>query len=173
MSEYRSILSDRLLSGLDFQIEKERRILELLKVRFGEASLQNCEIMLKDVADSKRIHHNFLEVNELFFHHPMDPFKYPPPPLSLSTPCASNKQRWVGACCQAPERGVTSSKYVTVDRNCLRATIVSKLFWPTLPEDVQTLKHHPVVQRLVVGSVIAIMNSPTHRLCVFCHLDEF
>ena len=30
--------------------------LELLKQRFGEASLHFCEVMLKDVGDSKRIH---------------------------------------------------------------------------------------------------------------------
>jgi anaphase-promoting complex subunit 2 len=31
------------------------RILELLKLRFGESNMQNCEVMLKDVANSKRI----------------------------------------------------------------------------------------------------------------------
>lgn len=31
------------------------RTLELLKLRFGEAALRVCDIMLKDVADSKRI----------------------------------------------------------------------------------------------------------------------
>ena len=30
--------------------------LELLKQRFGEASLHFCEVMLKDIGDSKRIH---------------------------------------------------------------------------------------------------------------------
>jgi hypothetical protein len=29
-------------------------MVELLKLRFGEGALQNCEIMLKDMADSKR-----------------------------------------------------------------------------------------------------------------------
>ena len=31
------------------------RYLELLKLRFGESHLHFCEIMLKDVADSRRI----------------------------------------------------------------------------------------------------------------------
>ena len=35
--------------------EKEIRNLELLKLRFGEAPLHQCEVMLKDVGDSKRI----------------------------------------------------------------------------------------------------------------------
>lgn len=31
------------------------RIIELLKLRFGEQALQVCDVMLKDMADSKRI----------------------------------------------------------------------------------------------------------------------
>lgn len=31
------------------------RNLELLKLRFGESNLYYCEVMIKDIADSKRI----------------------------------------------------------------------------------------------------------------------
>lgn len=31
------------------------RTLELLKLRFGESALRQCDVMLKDVADSKRV----------------------------------------------------------------------------------------------------------------------
>ncbi|XP_061396774.1 anaphase-promoting complex subunit 2 [Musca vetustissima] len=55
MSEYRNLLADRLLTQLEFNPEKEIRNLELLKLRFGESLLHNCEVMLKDIADSKRI----------------------------------------------------------------------------------------------------------------------
>lgn len=55
MSEYRNLLADRLLSQLEFNPEKELRNLELLKLRFGEPLLHNCEVMLKDITDSKRI----------------------------------------------------------------------------------------------------------------------
>lgn len=55
MSEYRNLLADRLLTQLEFSPEKEIRNLELLKLRFGESLLHNCEVMLKDIADSKRI----------------------------------------------------------------------------------------------------------------------
>lgn len=55
VSEYRSLLADRLLTQLDFNPEKEIRNLELLKLRFGETLLHNCEVMLKDISDSKRI----------------------------------------------------------------------------------------------------------------------
>ncbi|KAH8413693.1 hypothetical protein KR222_004108 [Zaprionus bogoriensis] len=55
MVEYRNLMADRLLSQLDFNSEKEVRNLELLKIRFGESLLHSCEVMLKDVTDSKRI----------------------------------------------------------------------------------------------------------------------
>ncbi|KAL5285967.1 ANAPC2 family protein [Megaselia abdita] len=55
VSEYRNLLADRLLTQLDFVPDKEIRNLELLKLRFGENLLHNCEVMLKDISESKRI----------------------------------------------------------------------------------------------------------------------
>lgn len=55
VSEYRNLLADRLLTQLDFSPDKEIRNLELLKLRFGENLLHNCEVMLKDISESKRI----------------------------------------------------------------------------------------------------------------------
>jgi len=55
VSEYRSMLADRLLAKTNFDCDRELRTLELLKVRFGEASLHAPEVMLRDLADSKRI----------------------------------------------------------------------------------------------------------------------
>ena len=34
------------------------RTLELLKLRFGESALRMCDVMLKDIADSKRVDAN-------------------------------------------------------------------------------------------------------------------
>ncbi|XP_063702469.1 anaphase-promoting complex subunit 2 [Culicoides brevitarsis] len=68
--EYRNLLAERLLSQLEFNPEKEIRNLELLKLRFGEALLHSCEVMLKDITDSKRINahiqsdQNFTNANE-------------------------------------------------------------------------------------------------------------
>lgn len=44
----------------DFQKERltisfQRRNIEILKIRFGEAALQVCEVMLRDMTDSRRI----------------------------------------------------------------------------------------------------------------------
>ena len=59
VNEYRTLLSNRLLNPNQFQFtydtDKEIRNLELLKLRFGEASLHQCEVMLKDIGDYKRI----------------------------------------------------------------------------------------------------------------------
>ena len=67
----------------------EVKNLELLKLRFGETSLHHCEIMLRDVEDSKRL----------------------------------NKR---------------------VPDDFLQATVVSQVFWPSLPDDELTV--HPSVQ---------------------------
>ncbi|XP_029175698.1 anaphase-promoting complex subunit 2-like [Nylanderia fulva] len=58
VNEYRTLLADRLLSQLNYHTEREIRHLELLKRRFGENQLHYCEVMLKDVYDSKRIDGN-------------------------------------------------------------------------------------------------------------------
>jgi len=57
IKEYKMVLAERLLAMVqdDEDIDYETRILELLKIRFGADVLRDCEIMLKDMADSKRI----------------------------------------------------------------------------------------------------------------------
>lgn len=47
VSEYRLMLADKLLNNLDYHTDKEVQNLELLKLRFGEASLHHCEIMIR------------------------------------------------------------------------------------------------------------------------------
>ncbi|CAI9738201.1 anaphase-promoting complex subunit 2-like [Octopus vulgaris] len=55
VNEYRNLLADRILSQFNYDTEREIRYLELLKLRFGESQLHYCEVMLKDVTDSRRI----------------------------------------------------------------------------------------------------------------------
>ncbi|KAL8998360.1 MAG: hypothetical protein Q9169_002573 [Polycauliona sp. 2 TL-2023] len=56
VKEFQKVLGERLLKqAQDF--EKEVRVLELLKLRFGEAPLQACEVMLRDIVDSRRVDH--------------------------------------------------------------------------------------------------------------------
>ncbi|KAF5367867.1 hypothetical protein D9615_010472 [Tricholomella constricta] len=57
-SKLQVLLAQRLLSitGEDTdEVEKERRNIEILQIFFGEAALQVCKVMLKDMTDSKRI----------------------------------------------------------------------------------------------------------------------
>ncbi|XP_067946138.1 anaphase-promoting complex subunit 2-like isoform X2 [Watersipora subatra] len=55
IKEYWNLLADRLLSNLSYATLWEIRYFELLKVRFGETDLHKCEVMLKDITDSKRL----------------------------------------------------------------------------------------------------------------------
>ena len=71
VNEYRIMLADKLLSNLDYETDKEVHNLELLKLRFGEASMRQCEVMIKDIDDSKRIHSNICStLNNNHHHHP-------------------------------------------------------------------------------------------------------
>jgi len=58
VDEYRLMLADKLLANLEHNTDKEVHTLELLKLRFGEQSMRQCEIMIKDTEDSKRILNN-------------------------------------------------------------------------------------------------------------------
>ncbi|XP_070811930.1 anaphase-promoting complex subunit 2 [Pituophis catenifer annectens] len=58
ISEYRTLLADRLLHQCNYNVEREIRNVELLKRRFGEAQMHDCEVMLKDMGDSRRINAN-------------------------------------------------------------------------------------------------------------------
>lgn len=61
VNEYRLMLADKLLSNLDYNTDKERHTLELLKLRFGEVSMQSAEVMIKDIDDSVRANKNISE----------------------------------------------------------------------------------------------------------------
>ncbi|EEY69744.1 anaphase-promoting complex subunit, putative [Phytophthora infestans T30-4] len=58
VNEYRMMLADKLLQNLEFDTDRDVQTLELLKLRFGEDSLQQCEIMVRDIEDSKRLNGN-------------------------------------------------------------------------------------------------------------------
>jgi anaphase-promoting complex subunit 2 len=58
VNEYRLMLADKLLQNLEYDTDRDVQTLELLKLRFGEDSLQQCEIMVRDIEDSKRLNAN-------------------------------------------------------------------------------------------------------------------
>lgn len=53
VSEYRTLLADRLINNLSFDMVKEQNVLNLLIDRFGDEAMRECSIMLKDVINSR------------------------------------------------------------------------------------------------------------------------
>jgi anaphase-promoting complex subunit 2 len=58
VNEYRSMLAEKLSTNASYHADSEHEIFELLKIRFGEESLQSCEVMLRDLEDSKRVNNS-------------------------------------------------------------------------------------------------------------------
>ncbi|KAG7578753.1 Anaphase-promoting complex subunit 2 C-terminal [Arabidopsis thaliana x Arabidopsis arenosa] len=65
VNEYRVMLAEKLLNKTDYDIDTEIRTVELLKIHFGEASMQRCEIMLNDLIDSKRVNTNIKKASQI------------------------------------------------------------------------------------------------------------
>ncbi|POO03500.1 Anaphase-promoting complex subunit [Trema orientale] len=66
VNEYRVMLAEKLLNKSGYDIDTELRTLELLKIHFGESSMQKCEIMLNDLIGSKRTNSNIkATINQL------------------------------------------------------------------------------------------------------------
>jgi anaphase-promoting complex subunit 2 len=55
VNEYITLLAERLLNTSTFETDRELRHVELLKKKFGENNMRSADIMLKDIADSKRL----------------------------------------------------------------------------------------------------------------------
>ena len=58
LTEYQNMLAEKLVGGKPYNLDEETKNLELLKLRFGESLLQNCNIIVKDVRESRRINNN-------------------------------------------------------------------------------------------------------------------
>lgn len=54
IKEFQLIVAERLLST-QAGYQQEVKVLGLLKKRFGEGALQNCDVMIKDIFDSRRV----------------------------------------------------------------------------------------------------------------------
>lgn len=58
IKEFQELLANRLLALKSYDSKRELKNVELLKLRFGESSLQLCEVMVKDISSSRRIDYN-------------------------------------------------------------------------------------------------------------------
>ncbi|XP_040298045.1 anaphase-promoting complex subunit 2 [Bufo bufo] len=74
INEYKTLLADRLLHQFSYSSEREIRNVELLKLRFGDAQMHYCEVMLKDMADSRRINSNIRDEEEKLPEEERPPF---------------------------------------------------------------------------------------------------
>ncbi|KAL2257479.1 hypothetical protein VTK26DRAFT_125 [Humicola hyalothermophila] len=54
IKEFSAVVAERLL-GEPARFDQELRVLDLLKRRFGEPALQNCDVMIRDIQDSRRV----------------------------------------------------------------------------------------------------------------------
>lgn len=108
VKELQNTLAERLLKKrADF--EQEMSVLELLKVRFGDSALQACEVMLRDVLDSKRIDAVVRSDQGLARREPSPRFPVTP----------DQRGKAAGPSEEMPQ---------------LHAKIVSRFFWPNLQE---------------------------------------
>ena len=87
-------------------------MLELLKVRFGEAPLQACEVMLKDIQDSGRVNGVIRRNKKL------DP-----------------SEEEIGAARANPDMLNESPGPEGLLKPSLHAKILSRLFWPQLNDE--------------------------------------
>ncbi|RLN48195.1 hypothetical protein BBJ29_000303 [Phytophthora kernoviae] len=114
---------DKLLQNLDYDTDRDVQTLELLKLRFGEDSLQQCEIMVRDIEDSKRLNLNARSVLEK-----------PEAKAAAAAMARAGEEKEI----DAGRCGV--SQTVLVD-----ATIISQQFWPPLQGDGFTV--HPSMSK--------------------------
>ncbi|RIA89030.1 hypothetical protein C1645_773520 [Glomus cerebriforme] len=63
IKEIQNQIASYLLTKTDYDTEKEITKLELFKLRFGESKMSTTEVMIKDIADSKRID-SFIRSND-------------------------------------------------------------------------------------------------------------
>ena len=126
--QYRLMLADKLLSNLDYDSDREVRNLELLKLRFGDASMKLCEVMVKDLGDSRRINNAIAKQLKM---------------ESSGEPGAAEEAEAKAA------DDTTAEGIMKDDRDNfnLDATIVSRQFWPTLQGD--NVQLHARVQQQV------------------------
>lgn len=125
IKEFQSIIADNLLSTKkDFT--QEQRVLDLLKKRFGESALQNCEVMIKDIFDSRKVD-IMIRMVELA-----------KPPRVFGTPAPTIPYVDAGQQLDMDEEGQGLLPY--------QARILSRLYWPNIVQETFTLPR-PVVEQ--------------------------
>lgn len=128
IKEFQTIIADNLLSSqTDFT--QEQRVLDLLKKRFGESALQNCEVMIKDILDSRKVD-SMIRMVELG--------KPALAPRSFGTPAPTASPMDAGQQLDLEEEQHGLLPY--------QARILSRLYWPNIVQETFSLPR-PVVEQ--------------------------
>jgi anaphase-promoting complex subunit 2 len=61
MEQYKRMLIERKITDNNFELEQEIKNLELLKLKFGENLLTNCEIIIQHIKESKKINNKLFK----------------------------------------------------------------------------------------------------------------
>ncbi|KAL7789454.1 hypothetical protein V8C37DRAFT_386567 [Trichoderma ceciliae] len=151
IKEFQVIVAERLLSK-QISFQQEIKVLGLLKKRFGEAALQNCDVMIRDIVDSKRVdtvlsrnlrNDGVLEANSLSYHSkilsrlfwpslPKDPFTVPSPVAEVQRKYetgfeqlkSSRKLNWLDHLGSATVRLDLSDRSVELDCKTYEAAVI-------------------------------------------------
>lgn len=113
IKEFQSIIGENLLR-LEDDFAKELKLLELLKSRFGDAQLQACEVMVRDVLMSRELNAAIRENTGLL-------------PSSEEIALAVKAPRRMNDLMPVSAEGLIKPS--------VHAKILSRLFWPSLPTD--------------------------------------
>ncbi|USP73195.1 hypothetical protein yc1106_00469 [Curvularia clavata] len=135
INELKNIYGEHLLKCQDPEYQKEIRLLELIKMRLGDDKLQACEVMLRDVLESRRINStirttinvpaaNPLVTPDQRSRQPQTPDGRQPRTPRPRRPARSNKNVTPSGPTSVPPAGPT-----------LNAQILSSFFWPQLRDD--------------------------------------
>ncbi|KAH8759057.1 Cullin family protein [Diaporthe sp. PMI_573] len=128
IKEFQTIIADNLLSSqTDFT--QEQRVLDLLKKRFGESALQNCEVMIKDISDSRKVD-SMIRMVELG--------KPALAPRAFGTPASTASHMDAGQQLDLDEEEHGLLPY--------QARILSRLYWPNIVQETFTLPR-PVLEQ--------------------------
>ncbi|KAH6106779.1 anaphase-promoting complex subunit 2 [Parastagonospora nodorum] len=126
INELKNIYGDHLLRCTDPEYEKEIRLLELIKVRLGDDKLQACEVMLRDVLDSKRINASIRAASTTSSS-------------AFQTPDARNRNlqtpEVLGPRTPRRRRPAPPAPPAGPPAPTLNAQILSSFFWPSLRDD--------------------------------------
>lgn len=119
INELKNILGAHLIQCKDPEFQKEIRLLELIKIRLGEEKLQACEVMLRDVLESRRINDAIRTAAEASIRREQ----------VLQTPRTPRSK----ALRPRPQPPTPASK--SPPAPALNAQILSSFFWPVLRDD--------------------------------------